>query len=72
MKLIKQAQEDETKEYAFRIYLAMHPKADPEKFTTFNEYWEEIKPNNAEIDARTKDEIMKEIAEIENKFRKEE
>jgi len=48
----------------------MHPKADPEKFTTFNEYWEEIKPKKVDLDARSKDEIMQEILETEKSFTK--
>jgi hypothetical protein len=66
LKLIEKAQEEETREYAFRIYLSMHPKADPEKFKTFNEFWEEIKPKKIKYDTRNKDDIMQEILELEN------
>jgi len=66
LELIEKAQEEETREYAFRIYLAIHPKADPKKFKTFNEFWEEIKPKKIEYDTRSQDEIMQEILEMEN------
>lgn len=71
LKLIGIAQEEETREYAFRIYLAAYPNMDKDKFLTFNEFWEEIKPDTSKYDARSKDEIMKDLIEIENKFGKE-
>lgn len=69
MKLIGKAQEEETKEYAFRIYLASYPNMTKENFKSFNDFWEEIKPKKIEIDKRSEDEIMKEILEIEKSFK---
>ena len=72
LKLVAKAQEEDTRDYAFKIYLAKYPNMTQENFVTFNEFWEEIKPEKKIIDNRSEDEIMKEILEIENKFRKEE
>lgn len=69
-KLILKAQEEETKEYAFKIYLASYPNMDKKNFKSFNDFWEEIKPKKIEIDKRSEDEIMKEILEIEKSFKK--
>ncbi len=70
IKLIGKAQEEETKEHAFRIYLASYPNMTKENFKSFNDFWEEIKPKKIEIDKRSEDEIMKEILEIEKSFKK--
>lgn len=70
MKLLKKAMEEDTREYAFRIYLTVYPNMDKDNFKSFNEFWEEIKPQNNVVDTRNKDEIMKEIYEIENSFKK--
>lgn len=43
-----------------------------DNFKTFNEYLEEMMPTRISMDMRSDEEIMQEIAEIENKFRKEE
>lgn len=48
------------------------PRMDKSNFKTFNEYWDEIKPKQVVVDTRSEDEIMQEILEIENKFRREE
>jgi hypothetical protein len=39
---------------------------------TFNEYWEQIKPDKIAYDVRSQEEIMSDVLEIEKKFRKEE
>lgn len=70
IKLIEKAQEEETREYAFRIYLAAYPNMGKENFKSFNEFWEEIKPKKVEVDTRSKEEIMEEIMDIEKSFEK--
>jgi wyosine [tRNA(Phe)-imidazoG37] synthetase (radical SAM superfamily) len=70
IKLLKKAMEEDTKEYAYRIYLAAYPNMDKKNFKTFNEFWEETKPQNVIIDTRSEDEIMEEILEIDKKFKK--
>ncbi|MDD3173355.1 MAG: hypothetical protein PHF63_06815 [Herbinix sp.] len=62
--------EEDTREYSFRIYLAAYANMDKKNFKTFNEFWEEVKPQNIVIDTRSEDEIMKEILDIEKKFEK--
>lgn len=62
--------EEDTREYAFRIYLASYPNMTKETFKTFNEFYEEIKPKKVELDTRSEDEIMQEILEIEKSFEK--
>lgn len=69
-KLIKKAMEEDTREYAFRIYLASYPNMTKENFKSFNEFWEEIKPKKIELDNRSEEEIMLEILEIEKSFEK--
>jgi hypothetical protein len=66
--LLKKAMDEDTRDYAFKIYLAAYPNMDKKNFKTFNEFWEEAKPQNIVIDTRNEDEIMKEILAIENKF----
>ena len=68
LKLLVKAQEEDTKEYAFRIYLAKYPNMDKSNFRTFNEFWEEIKPQNVVQDTRSKDDIMQELLAVEQKF----
>lgn len=70
IKLIKKAMEEDTRDYAFHIYLAAYPNMDKKNFKSFNEFWEEAKPQKIVIDARSEDEIMKEIFAIEEKFEK--
>lgn len=71
-KLIAQAQEEETREYALKFYLTDRAKMDNGNFKTFNEYLDDLIPKKIALDNRSEDEIMQEILEIENKFRKEE
>lgn len=71
MKLIAKAQEEDTREYILRFYLVDRARMDNDNFKTFNEYYEEMKPRSDITDNRSKDEIMNEILEIENKSRKE-
>lgn len=69
-KLIKKAQEEETREYAFRIYLAAYPNMDKKNFKSFDNFWEEIKPKRIKLDNRSEEEIMNEILDIEKSFKK--
>lgn len=43
-----------------------------DNFKTFNQFYDENKPQKITIDSRSEDEIMQDILKIENKFRKEE
>ena len=61
LRLIKRAQEEETKEYFFRIYLVQLPNMDEKTYKSFNQFYDDIKPKNIEIDTRSKDDIMNEI-----------
>lgn len=70
IKLIEKAQEEETRDYAFKIYLASYPGMNKDNFKTFNEFWDEIRPQKIEIDARSTEDIMKEILETEKSFGK--
>jgi hypothetical protein len=72
LKLIAKAQEEDTREYAFKIYLAALPNMTEENKMTFNEFWEEIKPEKITYDTRSQEEIISDVMEIEKKFRKEE
>lgn len=70
MNIIRKAMEEDTKEYAFRIYVAVLPNMDKKNFKTFNEYWESIRPKQDVMDTRSTDEIMDEIKEINQLFEK--
>jgi wyosine [tRNA(Phe)-imidazoG37] synthetase (radical SAM superfamily) len=71
-KLLKQAQEEETREYVLKFYLTDRPNMSKDNFKTFNQYFEELAPKKVMLDNRSEDEIMQEIMEIENKFGREE
>lgn len=71
MKLIQKAQEENTREDAYRLYLALRPIMTEKNVKSFNEFWEDIKPQKIIIDQRDTDEIMKEMQEIEDKFKRE-
>ena len=62
--------EEDTKEYAFRIYLSAYPNMDKKNYKSFNEFWNEIKPQSIVFDTRSEEKIMEEIFEIEKKFKK--
>lgn len=70
VKQIEFAKEEETREYAFRIYLASYPNMDKKNFITFNEFYENLRPRKVVMDTRSQEEIMEEIIEIEMSFRK--
>lgn len=58
----------ETKECAFRMYLAVLPNMDKKTFKTFNEFWDDSQPKQVTLDTRSEEEIMEEILEIEKLF----
>lgn len=62
--------EEDTREYAFRIYLAVLPNMTKENKKSFNQFWEEIQPKKVEFDTRNEDDIMQDILEIEKSFEK--
>lgn len=69
-KLIKKAQEKQTEETLFSVWLALLPNYDKKTYKTFGDFYDEYKPKDpAEMDMRSKDELM---AEILNMTRKEE
>ena len=70
LKLIKKAQEEETREYYYRFWLVRYPLYDNSSYETFDEFYDKVKPKNIIYDTRTKEEIMKEILEVEQSFEK--
>jgi hypothetical protein len=62
--------DEDTKEYAFRIYLAQYSNMDKKTYISFNEFWDNIKPKKAVLDTRNKDDIMQDILELEKSFGK--
>ena len=62
--LIELAQEEETKEAMFRLYLSDRPNMDKKTFMTFDEYYTKYKPKRIVSDNRSKDEIMAELLPI--------
>ena len=62
--LIELAQEEETKEAMFRLYLSDRPNMDKKTFMTFDEYYKKYKPKRIVSDNRSKDEIMAELLPI--------
>lgn len=69
MKLIEMAKEEETKEYFFRVWLVRYPNYTEKTYETFNQYLENSRPENVLLDNRSKEEIMKEIIELEQSFK---
>ena len=59
--LIELAQEEETKEVMFRLYLSDRPNMDKKTFMTFKEYYEKYKPKNIVVDKRSKEQILEEL-----------
>lgn len=70
LKLIKKAKEEETKEYYYRLWLVRYPYYDKNNYESFMEFYEKALPKEIKYDTRSKEELMNEIADIENKFRK--
>jgi wyosine [tRNA(Phe)-imidazoG37] synthetase (radical SAM superfamily) len=60
--------EEDTKEYILRFYLVDRQKMDNDTFKTFNEYFEEMKPQKVNADTRSTEEIMNDILDIEKSF----
>ena len=59
--LIEMAQEEETREVMFRLYLSDRPNMDKKTFMTFKEYYEKYKPKNIVVDKRSKEQILEEL-----------
>jgi len=68
IKLISKAQEEELKECAFRYYLTIYPKMKKETFISFEEYYDKFRPQQSVMDNRSKEEVMADILDIQNKF----
>ena len=71
-KLINKALEEESKEYAFKIYLSKFPHMSKDNYISFNDFYDQIKQAakaQQQSNNQNKDEIMKEIKEITNKFK---
>ena len=62
--LINKAQEEETREALFRLYLADRPNMTEKTAMTFNQYYDKHKPKNIILDNRSDEEIMAEILAI--------
>ena len=62
--LIELAQEEETKEVMFRLYLSDRPNMDKKTFMTFDEYYKKYRPKRIITDNRSKDDIMAELLPI--------
>lgn len=63
--LIELAQEEETKEAMFRLYLVDRPNMDKKTFMTFNEYYNTYHTPKVKLDTRSDDEIMAELLAIQ-------
>lgn len=68
MQLIEKAREEETKEYYYRWWLVRYPYYKANDYESFEQFYERAKPQKIVIDLRSKEEIMSEMQEIENKF----
>lgn len=65
MELVEKAQEEETTEYYYRLWLVRYPLYTEKTYESFSEFYEKANPPKVEYDSRTKDEIMQEILDIE-------
>ena len=64
--IINKAEEENTKEYLYRMYLALLPNFDKKTYMTFNQFYEKHKPKPLpKLDRRSEDELMDEIMLIE-------
>jgi hypothetical protein len=68
MRIIEKAREEETKEYYYRWWLVRYPYYKESDYESFDEFYDKARPKRIIIDTRSKEEIMNEIAEIEEKF----
>lgn len=71
VELFKKAQEEDTKEYFYRWWLARYPLYTEENYESFKEFYEKMNPPSVEYDKRSKDEIMNEILGFEIKGKEE-
>jgi len=68
-KLINKAREQNRHDMLFKMYITLYPNFNKKTYMTFEEYEDKCNGISAEMDNRTKEEIMNEIMEIENKFK---
>lgn len=66
--LIIEAREKEAEKYAFEIWKLQYPNMNEKNFKTFEEFYNEIKSKNNQIDDRDNDEIMNELLKIQDLF----
>ena len=66
LKLIEKAQEEDTKEYYYRLWLVRYPLYDEKTYETFEQFYEISKPKLIIKDNRNKDTIMKELLGMES------
>ena len=58
------AQEEEQKEYYYRLWLMRYPLYDKNNYESFDDFYDKYKPKKIIKDNRSKDEIMEEILDI--------
>lgn len=68
LKLIERAREEEMKEYYYRLWLVRYPYYDQKNYESFDEFYDKVRPRKIELDTRSKEEIMREVLEIEQTF----
>ena len=68
IKLINKAREENQRDKLFLLYTAVYPNMDEKTYLSFEDYLEKLTGSNTSYDMRSKDEIMKEMNEIEQKF----
>ena len=70
IKLLNKAQEEETKEYYYRTWLARYPLYTEKTYESFIEYYEKCNPVKIKYDVRSTDDIMLEMTKVEESFKK--
>lgn len=69
MRLIEKANEEERKEYFYRWWLVRYPLYDQKNYESFNEFYDRVSPKKIEMDTRRTEDIMRDVFEIEHKFK---
>lgn len=67
MGILNYAIEQEQKDYMHRLWLVRYPNYTEENFESFEHFYDKYKPKKVEYDARSKDDIMSDILNIERK-----
>lgn len=65
--LIEKAEEEKFRDHTLKIYLAAYPNFTKKNFITFDEFWEQVKPRKVTYDMRSKEDLIKEAKEIEER-----